>query len=267
LLDRLGRRIVRITIGEEKKVVPVHEELLCTSSLYFRDRLQKTRKPVEGECSICHENMDTDKEEIAYCHTCGGNVHFDCIKQWEARNKARKPVREDGVICPLCRSVWNLSESRTCVCPNLKPKPFGIYTEWLYTKNISIDEDVRVLNLAHKSLFEAWHIGRLIKDKKFLNAILCATIELIEDTKKYPSADAMLCLYQWTTANCRLRKLVVDAVAANVGAESLIDSWWFYPEQHKKDLVMALLRKRDGEVQPTLMERLHTILEAEGEDF
>jgi hypothetical protein len=267
LLDRLGRRIARITIGEEKRIFPVHEELLCTSSLYFRDRLQKNRKLIEGECSICHEDMHTETEEITYCQTCGANFHYNCIKQWEAGNMARDPALVAGVMCPLCRSVWDESKTRTCHCPNLDPEAFGMYNKWLYTKNISIDENENMLNLTYKSLFEAWHFGRLIKDKKFLNAILRVTTELSEETEVYPSAEAIRCLYQWTTANCGLRKLVVDAGAADVEAESFVEGWDLIPDLHKKDLVMALLRLRDGEVQPSLMERLHTILEAEGDGF
>jgi hypothetical protein len=95
--------MTRLIIGPEKETFDIHEELLCASSPYFRDRLQKIRKPIEGECSICHEDMHEDDEEIVFCRTCGSNFHHDCIKQWEQQNQSD----DDTAIatCPLCRVV------------------------------------------------------------------------------------------------------------------------------------------------------------------
>lgn len=86
IVSRLGRKIVRVTVGAEKEVVNIHEALLCADSSYFKERLQKNRKPIEGEYRICHEDLRVDAEEIVFCHTCGGNLHYQCMRKWEEQN-------------------------------------------------------------------------------------------------------------------------------------------------------------------------------------
>jgi hypothetical protein len=92
---------VRISIGLKKEVFAVHEELLCVSSPCFRERLQKNWKPVEGECPICYEDMHED-EEIVFCRTCGGNMHYDCMKRWEHQNHLDDNDTEAEATCLLC---------------------------------------------------------------------------------------------------------------------------------------------------------------------
>lgn len=59
------------------------------------------RKPVEGDCSICFEDLglaDVSRPDdvTTFCGTCGNNFHKTCVQNW-ARAKG-KP------ICPLCRT-------------------------------------------------------------------------------------------------------------------------------------------------------------------
>lgn len=58
------------------------------------------RKPVEGDCSICFENMadanETRPEDVTtFCESCGSNFHKTCVQNW-ARARER-------LTCPLCR--------------------------------------------------------------------------------------------------------------------------------------------------------------------
>jgi hypothetical protein len=58
------------------------------------------RKPIEGECPICYENLKADGDPIVYCKTsCGNNVHKECMQSWIASTRG-KPT------CPYCRAAW-----------------------------------------------------------------------------------------------------------------------------------------------------------------
>lgn len=62
----------------------------------------KKRKPIEGDCPICFETMETG-EALVWCEAaCGQNLHRDCFETW-ARTKRSSA---GGVTCPYCRSKW-----------------------------------------------------------------------------------------------------------------------------------------------------------------
>lgn len=92
-------------------MLAVHEELLCSSSLYFRERQQGRWKPVEGECTICHEDMRFESEEIVLCLTCGGNIHCDYMKEWEIQATFNAARADPVPICQLYRAEWSANDS------------------------------------------------------------------------------------------------------------------------------------------------------------
>ncbi|KZM25231.1 uncharacterized protein EKO05_0007385 [Ascochyta rabiei] len=63
------------------------------------------RKPIEGECPICYDELDSKNDVIVYCKaSCGNNVHKACMQSWiqvAARGKA---------TCPYCRATWDTEE-------------------------------------------------------------------------------------------------------------------------------------------------------------
>jgi hypothetical protein len=77
-----GGKLLRLHIGPRNRYFSAHEDLLCARSTYFKNRFQKIRKVVEGDCAICHEALNALTETITYCKTCGNNLHQDCMKQW-----------------------------------------------------------------------------------------------------------------------------------------------------------------------------------------
>ncbi|CAO2658717.1 Nn.00g064400.m01.CDS01 [Neocucurbitaria sp. VM-36] len=57
------------------------------------------RKPIEGECPICYDELE-DKEVVVYCKaSCGNNVHKDCMQKWMAMTRGK-------TTCPYCRAKW-----------------------------------------------------------------------------------------------------------------------------------------------------------------
>ncbi|CBX92206.1 hypothetical protein IAQ61_000384 [Plenodomus lingam] len=57
------------------------------------------RKPIEGECPICYDELE-DKDHTVYCKSsCGNNVHKDCMQKWIA-------ISMGTATCPYCRAKW-----------------------------------------------------------------------------------------------------------------------------------------------------------------
>ena len=54
-------------IGNIQRTFTLPENLICKCSMEFRNLLQENRKEVEGECSIRHEVLDADEDEITSC--------------------------------------------------------------------------------------------------------------------------------------------------------------------------------------------------------
>eukprot|EP01135_Chromosphaera_perkinsii_P004479 Nk52_evm3s284 gene=Nk52_evmTU3s284 len=58
------------------------------------------RKPIEGDCPICYEEMDPS-QTVVYCKRgCGNNVHLDCFNRW------KKSLRGKTATCCMCRTEW-----------------------------------------------------------------------------------------------------------------------------------------------------------------
>lgn len=63
------------------------------------------RKPIEGECPICYDELDASKDSIVYCKSaCGNNVHKDCMQKWISMSGGGKAT------CPYCRAKWDTAE-------------------------------------------------------------------------------------------------------------------------------------------------------------
>lgn len=58
------------------------------------------RKPIEGECPICYDELQSGEEEIVYCKAaCGNNVHKNCMQKWISMSRSK-------ATCPYCRATW-----------------------------------------------------------------------------------------------------------------------------------------------------------------
>ncbi|EJT79912.1 Znf1 [Gaeumannomyces tritici R3-111a-1] len=86
------------------------------------------RKPVEGDCPICFEELaaatdaaknTVNSEQLVWCRAaCGQNMHRQCFQIWSA-TKRQHDGGSSPVTCPLCRSVWE-GEADDSVVKNLK---------------------------------------------------------------------------------------------------------------------------------------------------
>jgi hypothetical protein len=102
----------------------------------------------------------------------------------------------------------------------------------------------------YKVLRKAWTLGRILKDTKYLNAIINVLLEFMSDTNCFPGDESILDLYINTTPDCIIRKVVAD-VYIRRGSVS-----WFgkcapsrYFLEFFRDIAIATLEAR-GEPQP-----------------
>mmetsp|Transcript_39802 Transcript_39802/g.65162 ORF Transcript_39802/g.65162 Transcript_39802/m.65162 type:complete len:479 (+) Transcript_39802:186-1622(+) len=60
------------------------------------------RKPLEGDCPVCMDEID-GSEATTYCRArCGNNVHVECFNEWKGNAlRAAQPV-----LCMFCRCEW-----------------------------------------------------------------------------------------------------------------------------------------------------------------
>ena len=70
------------------------------------------RKPLEGDCPICFNEMEAEGEAVVWCKAaCGQNVHQECFEMWAATKRQQAGAGgKVNITCPYCRSVWEGDE-------------------------------------------------------------------------------------------------------------------------------------------------------------
>ncbi|CAO3651932.1 unnamed protein product [Cunninghamella blakesleeana] len=76
------------------------------------------RRPLDtSDCPVCCEEFKVDEiNEVAYCRTCGNNIHQICFNMWKAS-------RGNSVTCVFCRSPWNPNKKKK-VAKNVNAEGF-----------------------------------------------------------------------------------------------------------------------------------------------
>jgi hypothetical protein len=185
------------------------------------------------------------------------------MKNWVIQNQSNNDADTD-LTCSLCRTEWDLSRIRSCACPDLDSEAFSMYIQWLYSSTIPIgDTGISTIEL-YSTLIDAWAIGRVIENKSFLDAILYAMLEVYQDRRQPPDWIVMDELYQETSVECDLRKLMVRVFVKRGNADWLANEERdTYPAEFLTDLASALFRDQGGKesLQVTLR-TLHAAIEA-----
>jgi hypothetical protein len=261
--------MVRLRIGHTKETFAIYEELLCSHSSYFREKLQKGRKAIEGECTICHEEMDPTRQELTFCKPgCGGNMHYKCMESW----KGLKTARSEAITCPLCRHVWPTETyQQTLQCSDLKADSFDYYQQWLYHHTILLEdrepgtEDSKVAQKEICRLIQAYLLGVQLRDKIFCKDVLKALIDVSNDTNAMPGPNIIGWVYRTMKGESRLRRYLVHIFVIYARPFWFEDGEWGYcPPKFMADLTMALLRRqtsKDTEKDKASLEATHCIVD------
>lgn len=229
-----------ILVGAKKRHFQVHEDLLCARSPYFRSFLQAGRRDIDGDCSICLEDLRTDDKDLTYCMQCKMNFHFGCIAEW-VKQYGQHP------LCPLCRGHW-IQRNRIIskfAFPDLNAMDFAKYHEWIYSGTINCNEVIEQQDFA--PLVSAYLFAVKVKDQKFGTAILQAMLEIYKDTALYPEQDAIALAYNLDTSAYqiagihRIQRFLVETYLAAAHAHWFEDEEWAkYPHEFFRDVTVAM---------------------------
>lgn len=256
---RLGRTVAQFAVGAKKELFTIHEDLVCVSP-FFRDIFQPRRKAIEGDCSICHELLNTSTKELTYCSTsCGGNFHRACMDEWTTRQP-----RSASVVpkCPLCRQEWNsgVETSRQPYhLPHVSSSAFSLFAEWSYRTCVPFDENA---DEAMHQLIEAHIFGTKIGNKDFCEDVLRALLTSCIEHRLYPGVKQIKRAYDNTAGFCRLRKFLVD-LHTHLPKKSfgyVFKNWDGYPKVFLHALILTLLSKLGEKSVPWTLDALQAVL-------
>ena len=149
--------------------IEVHEDLLCAHSPYFKSLLQASRKPIDSpvDCCVCETPLLISEDNIAYCKSCGQNMHTQCIDQWLERNAK----------CPLCRFIWTREDQHIKVTiPGLDREGFENWAKCLYRSKLPVLKeeipDAEIFDRHLIRLIRASSAAKNIKDLTFQDAVI-----------------------------------------------------------------------------------------------
>ena len=240
-IQSLGRKSTLLTIGPAKRQFLIHEDLLCNRSPYFRSFLQTTRKGIDGDCSVCLEDLNTGRECLSHCTKCGGNFHSECIDEW-LKQRTSKPR------CPLCRHTWVSLKRKASeyVFRDLPEDVFAKYHEWIYRGTMGCAEVVEKEDF--KPLVSAYLFALKIQDLKFGTAVLQAMLELYKEFELYPDQDAVAMAYntdetpEKLAGLHKLQTFMIDTYLTAADPSWFEDEDWDgYPREFLRDLIVAML--------------------------
>jgi hypothetical protein len=158
----------------------VHEDLICRTSTLFKSKLQKNRKLIHPgteaeECCVCQEDLDPTIADIAYCVTCGQNIHNSCIDQWKRTSNNQASERRPTTTCPMCRATWkNEAQFNSLTLDStLDAEAVQIYLDWLYTSSVrtpsTLSPSSDGFNLL---LLKCWAVANVVEDITFRNDVV-----------------------------------------------------------------------------------------------
>ncbi|KAF2827381.1 hypothetical protein CC86DRAFT_393528 [Ophiobolus disseminans] len=176
----LGSKVVRFQVHNVDRRFTVHEDLICRTSAYFKNQLQKNRKPLHQdpsmeECCVCQDELDPIIADITYCITCGQNVHNSCIEKWKRTSNQPSGDRQPAT-CPMCRAHWKLEPlllKNLIIDAVLDAEAIQIYLDWLYSSNVRISDNIdRASDDFNVKLLKCWAVAEAVEDVSFRDAIV-----------------------------------------------------------------------------------------------
>ncbi|KAF1843702.1 uncharacterized protein K460DRAFT_291217, partial [Cucurbitaria berberidis CBS 394.84] len=232
----LGYRVLYLQVGFERRRFAAHEDLLCSRSQFFKERFQKGRKDIEGECVICHENLSDLETDLTFCSDCGKNIHNKCIRKW----------KQNQNTCPMCRTTWsNKKITKHEVFREIESELFEVYVQWLYQQSIpkymEAKDDGPEIHCYR--LLEAHMLGETLQDTDFQQAIRQEIIEFCLANPKCIDTDVIELVFHDNIAEDHiLRKLILELYALLGDPDWLVNTEEV-PHRFIVDLAQAYVRK------------------------
>lgn len=98
-----GKQRGRIPNNPTSQLLNEFQQLPAGTSEAEDDTADGGRRPIEGDCAICFEEVQAaGGEELVWCRLCGNNLHTKCFVEW---SKAKRSSSQT-VTCVYCRAPW-----------------------------------------------------------------------------------------------------------------------------------------------------------------
>jgi hypothetical protein len=245
--------MVRVCMqGGESSVLP--SDLLLHKVPSLNRVLHHNRKLISNDtaCDICTDKLELGARVLAYCKTCGQNLHHECLMKWFEKRELADEERN----CPYCRREWHVEDNKipSLICDYIHPTGLSVYREWLYTSRVPIENlpngKPNLLPLVYaRSLSVAW------EDNDFQKAVIHATLEIIVDTGVCFDSVAIHAAYQELAREDALGRedvfliIIVDLYLLHsrrtTGRWLEAKSANKFPEQFLHDVAVAAVRERE----------------------
>ena len=232
---RTGHRFVFFKIRSTRRWFSVHEDLICQHSGYFKAKLQKGRNTVEGECRICHEELETNTDDIVFCRArCGQNIHQHCLDAW-------KSSQDGALTCPICHHQWQVAVQKNVLLDGgLDQTAVQMYQDWLYTGEIRIDEDTLTPDCEQSTvMLKAWTVATTLQDQNFQHAVVA---EMLAKPFNPSSSYAEYAFYE--SDDEEMRDFIIDWFVTFIEPAFFEEQAQEFPPPFVLGLGEALLRER-----------------------
>lgn len=176
--------------------------MLCERSTFFKNKIQKARKDIEGDCVICHEKLDAVAANLTYCKICGNNLHEPCIEKWYKTKSS----------CPTCRAEWVAPSSSECmVLEDLSADGFDMYAQCVYGSSLpTYSEDQGDDELRCIRLIDAHIVGDFVQDSDFVQVVRQDIISCYLNASDVSRQNLIDRVYHDTPGFSGLRRMFID---------------------------------------------------------
>jgi len=194
--------MLRLYVGPSRRIFSMHADMLCDQSTFFKNQVQESRQVIEGECVICHEDLDPVALNLTYCKTCGNNVHENCIDKWNKIDNT----------CPICRAEWVEPPSfQPMDLAQVEVNGFDMYAQWFYGSSLpAYNANGEGGELRCIRLINAHIVGDLLKDSQFVQAVRKEIIKCSLDISDASRNRLLAHVYKSTHDRWALRKFFID---------------------------------------------------------
>ncbi|KAF2641208.1 hypothetical protein P280DRAFT_517419 [Massarina eburnea CBS 473.64] len=206
--------------------------------------IYKKRKDIEGDCNICHEELNPKISDITFCQVgCGQNMHERCYRQWSNRQPT----------CPMCRCAWKeIPQAEVTIDRDLDQDAVDSYFKWLYSMGSMDPKDEIPKRETTKSEDEAIYldhlrrhsVGLALEDSVYTAAVAHSFIKFwFESFRLSVSKELIRDLYTDQTVLQGSRKLLADVCLPSLSVDWFNEASSLYPIEFIRDLSIALLER------------------------
>ncbi|OAL54819.1 hypothetical protein IQ07DRAFT_676781 [Pyrenochaeta sp. DS3sAY3a] len=234
--------IVRFKSMIGRRIFNIHEDLLCTSSEYFRKTFQGNRKPIEGDCSICYHKLKSKAEDVTFCrYGCGQNLHKSCLDTWTSTKTSPK--------CPMCRKDWiETSTEAHLLFAEIQDSTIQLYVNWLYRGFFPETEDATPIHQNneawlqyHQLLVKAWELSSKLQAKDFADLVVGRIIESMDSEHGANLEDVCIESAYGVNGTSEMRRLAVNLFLVDTDAHYIVGTAARHPKEFFVDLSVELL--------------------------